>query len=68
MKPSIDHIFEEVKENQRTLESCSDHDFSIDLTKDKVIDKKYRCSRCGGVIGGVSRMWYLKGREHERKS
>lgn len=63
-KPTTDEILKQVKENFRKLESCNNHDFSIDLTPDKKFNKKYQCTNCGGSIDWLNKSWYEKGKSH----
>ncbi len=57
-------IFEEVKENHRKLDSCSLHDFSIDITPSKPYMKKFRCTNCSGEVDLTTKSWYEKGLQH----
>lgn len=59
-------IWAEVQENHRKLRGCALHDFSIDLNPDRRMGKKWQCSRCGGVIDAVRRLWYIDGLKHGR--
>lgn len=57
-------LFEQVKANRQTLDSCNCHDFSTDLNPDKIFNKKWKCSNCGGVVDNQEKYWYEKGFEH----
>ena len=59
-------IWEEVKENNRKLNSCPLHDFSIDLKPDRKLGKDWQCTQCGGNISSIDKSWYEKGLEHQR--
>ncbi|MDO6355294.1 hypothetical protein Q3V94_09500 [Caloramator sp. CAR-1] len=61
-------IFQMVIENQNKLKSCSRHDFSIDITADRALGKRYRCSNCGGEVDSIEKYWYEKGLEHSSMS
>jgi hypothetical protein len=66
-KEAVKQIFEEVKENHRKLDSCSRHDFSIDLVPDTKWGKRYQCSRCRGIVDSLTKYWYEKGLKHATK-
>lgn len=68
MKIDSKQIWEEVKENHKKLDSCNKHDFSIDVTPAIKFGKKYKCSSCGGVVDGITKLWYEKGVEHGKAS
>ncbi|WP_156940159.1 hypothetical protein [Caldanaerobius polysaccharolyticus] len=54
---SIDfkEIINQVKENQNKLNSCIKHDFSIDITPEKKLDKRYRCINCNGEVSSIEK-------------
>lgn len=68
----IDSILVEIKANTDRMETCQRHDFSIVLdrhTKQTIenptpaqrFGAKFKCSRCGGIVDGLARIWYDKG-------
>jgi len=73
VKPvEIDAILAEIKANTARMENCSRHDFSITLdrrTKQPIenptpaqrFGAKFKCTRCGGIVDGLARIWYDKG-------
>ena len=63
----VNEIWENVKANRAMLESCSLHDFSIDLKPEQAYGKRFRCSKCGGEVDHITKLWYEKGIEHARK-
>ena len=78
-KDELKQLFEEVKANSATLEKCDLHDFSIVLdrsTKEPIqnptpqqkFGARFKCTRCGGVVDGITRIWYDRGLAHGRKS
>lgn len=69
----MDAIIAEVKANRALLESCSGHDFSIAIdriTKVPLTEVKtfcdWKCSKCGGHVDGMMKIWYNKGVAHEQ--
>lgn len=61
-------IWENVKENIKKLDSCSGpHDF-VPIDPDIKLSRQWRCTTCGGKIDNVARIWYERGRSHERKA
>jgi hypothetical protein len=62
----VSEIFAQVKENHRKLAECDCHTF-IDITPDKPLGKKYRCTACTGEVDSHAHYWYEKGRSmHDR--
>lgn len=61
-------IWQQVKENQRKLEACPRHDFSIDLKPDQSYGKRFCCSKCGGEVDHITKVWYETGVKHGRSS
>lgn len=57
-------IFEQAKANQRKLNSCPKHSFTIDLTPTRVMGKRWKCANCGGEIEGINKSWYEDGLKH----
>lgn len=57
-------IWEKVKANRALLESCDYHDFSIDVTEERTIDKTWKCSNYGGTVTSTTKHWYEQGLEH----
>jgi hypothetical protein len=64
MSIDIDMIWDKVQENNKKLESCKEHNFSIDLTPVRKFGKRYACEHCGGEIDSINKSWYEKGVEH----
>lgn len=60
----VKKIFEQVKENHLKLESCSNHNFSIDLEPDKRLGKRWQCSNCMGEVTSSEKHWYETGLKH----
>ncbi len=67
-RSETNEIWEKVKKNRQRLDSCSQHHFTLDLTPDKSIAKRWRCTRCSGEIDGVNKSWYELGLEHAAKT
>lgn len=57
-------ILSKAMENEKRLGSCKVHDFSIDVTPEKVMGKRWKCSKCLGETDNISKYWYNKGLEH----
>lgn len=66
-KDDARHILEQVKENHKKLDSCTCHDFSVDLTPDQKMLKKYQCVNCKGEVDSIAKYWYEKGQVNTRK-
>lgn len=72
-KPEVDSVFQEVKANQRKLESCiRPHDFSICLdrrtkqpidnpTPQQHFGAKWQCSKCDGIVDSIHKINYNQG-------
>ncbi len=59
-------LWEQVQENSRALDACvGPHDFQ-DITPEKKIGKRYRCSYCRGEIDSINHHWYQHGLAHGR--
>lgn len=55
-------LIEEVKVNMDKLNHCeAPHDFSIDMDKGKPINKRFQCTKCGGYIWEIDKIWYERG-------
>lgn len=57
-------IMEDIQRNRQTLESCSRHDFSEEVEQPHRINKKWKCSRCGGIVDYSEKLWYERGLAH----
>lgn len=57
-------LLADIRANNAKLNACSLHDFSIDATPERQIDKRWRCTRCGGEVFANSKTWYDKGIQH----
>lgn len=47
----------------RALDACSRHVF-VDATPERTLNKKWRCTACGGEIGTTERRMYDQGLAH----
>ncbi len=64
-KDDLNKIWSEVKLNRVKLASCSGpHDFSVDVSPQKNVGKKWQCTKCLGTIDSINREWYLLGLTH----
>lgn len=66
----IKQIMKSVKENHAKMEACLCHDFSIDVTPERRLGKKWQCTKCSGIIDIHAKIWYERGRKdakHEIK-
>lgn len=68
MVKRYNEIMSEVVENMRKLDSCSKHNFTIDLHPDRKIGKRWSCENCGGEVDHSAVIWYEKGLEHGSNS
>lgn len=60
-------IFENVRNNRKKLESCSHHDFLIEIpVPHSKIQKKYQCTHCKGIVDIQEKYWYELGLLHAR--
>lgn len=74
MPIDVNAIWEEVKANKAKLDACEGpHDLQPDestkyaTAKDGgAICRKYKCTRCGGLVDSVNAHWYIKGLTHGR--
>lgn len=61
-------IWAGVQRNHAVLDACpGPHDFQ-DISPEKKIGKKYRCSKCRGELDGINVRWYERGLDHARKA
>lgn len=75
MNKLFDAVYEEVKANQRKLESCAQHLFVIPLnrmTKKEVSMPEafcyWKCYSCGGYVDSLQKKYYDLGLKHARAS
>lgn len=64
LKDYAKRLSEQVKKNRETLMNCKQHDFSIDLTPERVLGKRWKCAECGGEVEGSEKHWYELGLKH----
>lgn len=64
-RAEVSEIFKQVKRNHQRLAVCDHHIFK-DITPDKPLGKKYRCSRCQGEVDSQAYYWFTKGQEQAR--
>jgi len=63
-KSEVMKIWEEVKANQLTLDSCEGpHEFLKDTS---IRANRYKCTKCGGWASAEGAGWYNKGLQHGR--
>ena len=60
-------FMKEIKENRTKLDACSKHNFSIDITPNRTINKKFRCISCDGIVSVQEKLWYEKGLKDANK-
>lgn len=58
-------LWKRISENNKLLNSCEQHLFSIDVTPEKTIAKRWKCERCGGVVENINKYWYEQGLKHK---
>lgn len=57
-------VLDSIRENMRILNSCvGPHDF-VAIDPNSVLNRMYRCKKCGGELDRLKVMWYRKGVEH----
>jgi hypothetical protein len=61
-------IYKNVMDNQKKLESCKRHDFSIDTVPHTTINKTLKCTQCEGNVNSSAKMWYELGFLHGEES
>ena len=62
---TINEIFKQVKRNHKKLDECvGPHDFKPLIEDGDKLIRDYRCTRCGGVIDAINKIWYDRGRIH----
>lgn len=64
MNPKIDSnaIMAEIRANTAQLDGCvKPHNFSVDASPDKPLFKKWQCSKCGGKVDAINKIWYERG-------
>jgi hypothetical protein len=61
-------IWNAAKANGARLDACPGPHVFLDLTPEKRVGKKWRCSGCGGEVDGVARAWYQAGLAHGRQT
>lgn len=77
MAIDIKQIWADVQENQRKLNSCSRHDFSVRIsrrTKEPFPENNteafcyWRCSNCGGYVEFTNKKYYELGLKHNERT
>lgn len=67
-KETVQQIWKDVKANQKRLDDCKGpHNFRPIHEDGKKLVRDYRCSKCGGKIDAIHKIWYCKGLEHGKK-
>jgi|GEM_PF-1496045 len=56
-------LLQKVRENHRRLDGCGRHAF-VDITPEKPLGKRYRCTGCEGEVDQHARYWYERGLQH----
>ena len=67
-KKTAKKILLEVRENIQRLQDCpGPHDFKlVPPPIGRPWDKKYRCTKCGGIVDGGKYTWYRQGMRHAK--
>jgi len=66
-KEGIEKLWAQVKLNRVRLLSCKGpHKFTIDITPEKTIGKKWKCELCDGEIDSINKEWYELGLKHSQ--
>lgn len=62
--PELRVILDQVQANNSLLESCpGPHDF-VNLTPERPLGARYRCSQCKGTAPAMAVRWYMDGLAH----
>jgi hypothetical protein len=62
-------VWNEVQENHRRLDLCVvPHEFTVDITPDRTLFKRWACSKCGGQVDAPGKLWYERGLKDSRTS
>lgn len=61
-------IFDVVESNQQKLNSCTRHDFSIEVSDVNPFTKRFKCTHCDGEISASEKRWYDRGLSHAKGS
>jgi len=66
MEPeTIKQIWRDVKANHDKLDKCEGpHEFKPIPVEGKTLVRDYLCSKCGGKIDAIHKIWYERGLEH----
>jgi len=70
-RPAIDakKIWDDVQANAKKLAGCAGpHDFSIARSPEKKLTGRWACSRCGGEVDPIAKLWYERGLADARKA
>jgi hypothetical protein len=46
------------------LDECPRHDFSVAITEGQILNQKWKCINCGGVVDSIAKKWYEIGLDH----
>lgn len=60
----MDDLMKSVIANNKLLNSCSRHSFDIDLLPERLMGKRWRCSKSNGEVDSTAKMWYEDGLKH----
>ena len=67
-KETVQQIWKDVKANHKKLDGCKGpHDFRPLPIEGKTLIRDYLCSKCGGKLEAIHKLWYERGLEHGRK-
>jgi hypothetical protein len=59
-------LWEDIKAKSKALAECAGpHEF-VDTTPERALNKRFRCTKCGGEMSGIERRCYLQGLSHGR--
>lgn len=59
----VREVMAEVKANHALLVNCSQHNFQPIEDGTRLLLKKHKCTRCGGVVSNSAAYWYNQGLE-----
>ena len=59
-------LLEQVRANMASWDACDGPHELVDLTPEKTIGKRWRCSKCGGECDSVAKSYYEQGLRHGR--
>ncbi len=61
-------VWADVQANVARLDGCAGpHDF-VPVDPTQKLNRRWVCTKCKGGVDNIARIWYERGRDHERRS